>query len=123
VLEGIEAARAAGLGSGAPGHSLKVNMVVKRGTNEHEILRMARHFRAPASCVRFIEYMDVGATNGWRMDEVLPSADVVRMIHAELPLVAAGALGAREKRPNAGAMPMPAAGTTRRRARSASSAA
>jgi cyclic pyranopterin phosphate synthase len=81
VLEGIEAARAVGL---AP---IKVNMVVKRGTNEHEILPMARYFRGSGIVLRFIEYMDVGATNGWRMDEVLPSAEVVRRIHAELPLV------------------------------------
>jgi cyclic pyranopterin phosphate synthase len=81
VLEGIAAARAAGLGP------VKVNMVVKRGTNEHEILPMARHFRGSGVVLRFIEYMDVGATNGWRMDEVLPSADVVQMIRAELPLV------------------------------------
>ena len=82
VLEGIAAAHAAGLGP------VKVNMVVKRGANEHEILPMARHFRGSASVLRFIEYMDVGSTNGWRMDEVLPSADVVRAIHAEFPLVA-----------------------------------
>ncbi len=81
VRAGIEAARAAGLGP------VKVNMVVKRGTNEHEILPMARHFRGTGIVLRFIEYMDVGATNGWRMDEVLPSAEVVRRIHAELPLV------------------------------------
>ena len=81
VLEGIQAARDAGLGP------IKVNMVVKRGTNEHEILPMARHFRGTGMVLRFIEYMDVGATNGWRMDEVLPSADVVKKIHAELPLV------------------------------------
>ncbi len=81
VLAGIDAARAAGLGP------VKVNMVVKRGTNEHEILPMARHFRGTGIVLRFIEYMDVGATNGWRMDEVLPSAEVVRRIHAELPLV------------------------------------
>lgn len=81
VLEGIQAARDAGLGP------VKINMVVKRGTNEHEILRMARHFRGTGMVLRFIEYMDVGATNGWRMDEVLPSAEVVRRIHAELPLV------------------------------------
>jgi cyclic pyranopterin phosphate synthase len=81
VLEGIEAARAAGLGP------VKINMVVKRGTNEHEILRMARHFRGTGMVLRFIEYMDVGATNGWCMDEVLPSAEVVKLIHAELPLV------------------------------------
>jgi cyclic pyranopterin phosphate synthase len=87
VLAGIEAARAAGLGSGEPGHSLKVNMVVKRGTNEQQILPMARHFQGTGVVLRFIEYMDVGATNGWRMDEVMPSAEVVRLIHAGLPLV------------------------------------
>lgn len=81
VLEGIQAARDAGLGP------VKINMVVKRGTNEHEILPMARHFRGTGMVLRFIEYMDVGATNGWRMDEVLPSAEVVKKIHAELPLV------------------------------------
>jgi cyclic pyranopterin phosphate synthase len=81
VLRGIEAAQAAGLGP------IKVNMVVKRGTNDHEILPMARHFRGSGIVLRFIEYMDVGATNGWRMDEVLPSAEVVQRIHAELPLV------------------------------------
>ncbi|MEP6971067.1 MAG: GTP 3',8-cyclase MoaA [Betaproteobacteria bacterium] len=82
VLAGIEAARAAGLGP------IKVNMVIKRGTNDHEILPMARHFRGSGIVLRFIEYMDVGATNGWRMDEVLPSADVVRRVAQELPLVA-----------------------------------
>ena len=81
VLAGIEAAQRAGLGP------IKVNMVVKRGTNDHEILPMARHFRGTGVILRFIEYMDVGATNGWRMDEVMPSADVVRRIAAELPLV------------------------------------
>jgi cyclic pyranopterin phosphate synthase len=81
VLEGIQAARQAGLGP------IKINMVVKRGTNEQQILPMARHFRGSGMVLRFIEYMDVGATNGWRMDEVLPSADVVKLIHAELPLV------------------------------------
>ncbi|HSI52956.1 MAG: GTP 3',8-cyclase MoaA [Ramlibacter sp.] len=81
VLAGIEAAREAGLGP------IKVNMVVKRGTNEHEILPMARHFRGTGIVLRFIEYMDVGATNGWRMDEVMPSAEVVKLINAELPLV------------------------------------
>ena len=82
VLEGIAAAQDAGL---AP---IKVNMVVKRGTNEHEILPMARHFRGTSVVLRFIEYMDVGATNGWRMDEVMPSAEVVRLIQQEMPLVA-----------------------------------
>jgi cyclic pyranopterin phosphate synthase len=81
VLEGIAAAKAAGLGP------IKINMVVKRGTNEHEILPMARHFKGSGMVLRLIEYMDVGATNGWRMDEVLPSADVVKLIHAQLPLV------------------------------------
>ncbi len=81
VLRGIEAAHAAGLGP------IKVNMVVKRGTNEQEILPMARHFKGTGVVLRFIEYMDVGATNGWRMDEVLPSADVVRTIHEHMPLV------------------------------------
>jgi cyclic pyranopterin phosphate synthase len=81
VLTGIEAAREAGLGP------IKINMVVKRGTNEDQILPMARYFRGSGLVLRFIEYMDVGTTNGWRMDEVLPSAEVVRRIHAELPLV------------------------------------
>jgi cyclic pyranopterin phosphate synthase len=81
VLAGIEAARDAGLGP------IKINMVVKRGTNEHEILPMARHFRGSGIVLRFIEYMDVGVTNGWRMNEVLPSAEVVKLIHAELPLI------------------------------------
>ncbi len=89
VLEGIAAAREAGLGqaNGKATGGLKINMVVKRGTNDHEILPMARHFRGTGTVLRFIEYMDVGATNGWRMDEVLPSADVVMRLHAELPLV------------------------------------
>jgi GTP 3',8-cyclase len=81
VLAGIEAAQAVGL------QHIKVNMVVKRGTNEHEILPMARYFKGTGVTLRFIEYMDVGATNGWRMDEVLPSADVVKLIHAQMPLV------------------------------------
>jgi len=83
VLRGIEAALKAGL---AP---IKINMVVKRGTNEHEIVPLARHVRehfGPAVVLRFIEYMDVGATNGWRMNEVLPSADVVALLHAAFPL-------------------------------------
>jgi cyclic pyranopterin phosphate synthase len=81
VLEGIAAAREAGLGP------VKVNMVVKRGTNEHEILPMARHFRGTGIVLRFIEYMDVGATNGWRMDEVMPSDEVRERIASELPLI------------------------------------
>ncbi len=84
VLAGIDAAVAAGLGP------VKVNMVVKRGTNEHEIVAMARHFRERHGgqvVLRFIEYMDVGATNGWRMDQVLPSAEVRARLHAAFPLV------------------------------------
>ncbi|HOZ63426.1 MAG TPA: GTP 3',8-cyclase MoaA [Burkholderiaceae bacterium] len=81
VLKGINAAQEAGLGP------IKVNMVVKRGTNDHEVLTMARHFKGTGIVLRFIEYMDVGATNGWRMDEVMPSAEVVKRIQTELPLV------------------------------------
>ncbi|MDP2369398.1 GTP 3',8-cyclase MoaA [Rhodoferax sp.] len=89
VLDGIEAARRAGFGPTREGGvgGLKINMVVKRGTNEHEILPMARHFRGSGIVLRFIEYMDVGATNGWRMDEVMPSAEVIELIQAHLPLV------------------------------------
>jgi GTP 3',8-cyclase len=87
VLAGIDAARAAGLGQDGKGGGLKVNMVVKRGTNEQEILPMVRHFKGTGIVLRFIEYMDVGATNGWRMDEVLPSAEVVKLIHTEHPLI------------------------------------
>src|SRR5213593_1050064 len=74
VLEGIDAAAAAGL---AP---IKINMVVKRGVNEREILPMARQFKSSGHILRFIEYMDVGHTNGWRMDDVVPSAEVIRVI-------------------------------------------
>ena len=89
VLNGIEVARQVGLGQreGKPTGGLKVNMVVKRGSNDHEILRMARHFRGSGIVLRFIEFMDVGATNAWRMDEVVPSAEVVRRIHADMPLL------------------------------------
>ena len=83
VLRGIEAALAAGL---AP---VKVNMVVKRGTNDHEIVPLARRVRehyGKGVVLRFIEYMDVGATNGWRMDEVLPSAEVRSRLAAAFPL-------------------------------------
>ncbi|MET4579411.1 GTP 3',8-cyclase MoaA [Ottowia thiooxydans] len=81
VLAGIEAASAAGL------EQIKVNMVVKRGTNDHQILPMARHFRGTGITLRFIEYMDVGATNGWRMDEVLPSAEVISRLQPEFALM------------------------------------
>jgi cyclic pyranopterin phosphate synthase len=80
VLEGIEAAAAAGL------KPIKINMVVKRGVNEGGILPMARFFRGRGHILRFIEYMDVGATNGWRMDDVVTAREIVRAIDAELPL-------------------------------------
>ena len=80
VLEGIDAAAAAGL---AP---VKVNMVVKRGVNERSILPMARHFHGSGHILRFIEYMDVGHTNGWRMDDVVPADEILATIGAELPL-------------------------------------
>ena len=94
VLAGIDEAQRVGLGP------IKVNMVVKRGTNDDQILPMARHFKGTGTVLRFIEYMDVGATNGWRMDEVLPSAQVVERIHAELPLqaIAANMLGETAER-------------------------
>ena len=74
VLDGIAAAQQAGMGP------IKVNMVVKRGTNDHQILPMARHFKGTGIVLRFIEYMDVGATNGWRMNDVLPSAEVIQLL-------------------------------------------
>ena len=85
VLEGIDAAAAAGL------TPLKVNMVVKRGMNDHQVVDMARHFRGTGHIVRFIEFMDVGSTNGWRMDDVIPSAEVVRRISQRFPLQVADA--------------------------------
>ena len=80
VLEGMDAAAAVGLGP------IKVNMVVKRGLNESSILPMARFFSEKGYILRFIEYMDVGHTNGWRMDDVVPAAEIVKMINAEMPL-------------------------------------
>jgi cyclic pyranopterin phosphate synthase len=80
VLEGIEAAGAAGLGP------VKVNMVVKRGANDGSIVEMARHFRGTGHILRFIEYMDVGQTNGWRMDDVVSAEEIVAAIDRELPL-------------------------------------
>jgi cyclic pyranopterin phosphate synthase len=80
VLEGIEAAAEAGL---AP---VKVNMVVKKGVNDDSVLDMARYFRDKGQTIRFIEYMDVGSANGWRLDDVVPAAAIVRMINAEMPL-------------------------------------
>ena len=89
VLDGIEAAKEAGLGLDAKGNfsGLKINMVVKKSTNLSEIIPMARHFRGSGITLRFIEYMDVGETNGWKMDEVLPSADLIKLLQTEFPLV------------------------------------
>ncbi|CAE6764771.1 GTP 3',8-cyclase [Paraburkholderia nemoris] len=90
VLDGIAAAHAVGL---AP---VKVNMVVKRGTNDGEIVPMARHFKDSGAVLRFIEYMDVGTSNGWNMTEVLPSADVVTRIAEHFPLMPLEAHSAAE---------------------------
>ena len=85
VLEGIDAAEAAGF---AP---IKVNMVVKRGLNEASIVPMARFFKEHGHILRFIEYMDVGDTNGWRMNDVVSAAEIVARIDRELPLEPADA--------------------------------
>jgi GTP 3',8-cyclase len=79
VLEGIEAASEAGL-------PVKVNAVVKRGVNDGGIVEMARHFRGSPHTLRFIEFMDVGTTNGWRLDDVVPAAEIVERIDAVFPL-------------------------------------
>ncbi len=80
VLDGIEAAAAAGL------KPVKINMVVKRGVNEDSVVSMARFFAGTGHILRFIEYMDVGHTNGWRMNDVVPASEIVAMINAELPI-------------------------------------
>ncbi len=80
VLAGIDAAAAAGL------QPIKINMVVQRGVNDHSVLEMARFFRAKGHILRFIEYMDVGASNGWKMDQVVPSRELVQLIDREMPI-------------------------------------
>ncbi len=80
VLEGMDAAASVGLGP------IKVNMVVKRGVNESSILPMARYFREKGYILRFIEYMDVGHTNGWRTDDVVSASEIIKIIHAEMPV-------------------------------------
>jgi cyclic pyranopterin phosphate synthase len=95
-IESRDAAAAAGL---AP---VKINMVVKRGMNDGGVVAMARHFRGTGHIVRYIEFMDVGATNGWRMDDVVPATEIVRAIDAEFPLAGqdpnyAGEVAARWK--------------------------
>jgi cyclic pyranopterin phosphate synthase len=81
VLRGIDAAAEAGLGP------VKINMVVKRGVNEHQVLPMARYFRGTGHILRFIEYMDVGASNGWNLGEVVPSRTLVEQLSEIAPLV------------------------------------
>ena len=80
VLAGIEAARAVGLGP------IKVNMVVQRGVNDHEVTAMAAHFRGSGVVLRFIEFMDVGSSNGWRLDQVVPSRELIDRLQARWPL-------------------------------------
>jgi cyclic pyranopterin phosphate synthase len=80
VLEGIDAAVQAGL------TPVKINMVVRRGVNEDSVVPMARHFRGSGHIVRFIEYMDVGTTNGWRLDDVVPAAEILAHIDEVFPL-------------------------------------
>jgi cyclic pyranopterin phosphate synthase len=80
VLEGIEAAAEAGLGP------IKINAVVQRGVNEHAVVDMARHFKGTGHIVRFIEYMDVGTTNGWRLDDVVPAEEMISAINQVFPL-------------------------------------
>ena len=82
VLDGIAAASEVGLGP------LKINMVVKRGVNEDSIVPMARYFHGTPCILRFIEFMDVGATNGWQLDDVVPASEIIQRINAELPLEA-----------------------------------
>ena len=80
VLRGIEVAHEVGLGP------IKINMVMKRGQNDQDLVAMARHFKGSPYILRFIEFMDVGSTNGWKMEQVVPSAEVIARIDAELPL-------------------------------------
>ncbi len=80
VLDGIEAARSAGL------WPIKVNMVVKRGVNDGSVVEMARRFKGSGHIVRFIEFMDVGNSNGWRLDDVVPAREIIDTIHREFPL-------------------------------------
>lgn len=80
VLDGIEAAQRAGFSP------IKVNMVVKRGENEHEIVPLVRRFRNTGIILRFIEYMDVGVTNGWRMDDVVPAQEILALINKHYPI-------------------------------------
>lgn len=79
ILEGIEVAANVGL-------KVKINMVVQKGINDQDILLMARYFREKGHTLRFIEYMDVGNSNGWKLDQVVPSREIIQLIHAEMPV-------------------------------------
>ncbi len=83
VLSGIDAAHDAGFAS------IKINMVVKKGVNDQDVVAMAKHFKGSGHIVRFIEFMDVGFSNGWRMNDVVPSAQIVSTINAEMPIIKA----------------------------------
>jgi GTP 3',8-cyclase len=80
VLSGIEVASEVGLGP------IKINAVIQRGVNEHAVVDLARHFRGTGHIVRFIEYMDVGTTNGWRLDDVVPASEMIESLHAVYPV-------------------------------------
>ena len=82
MLDGIRAAEAAGF------TPLKINAVVQRAVNDHTVVDLARHFHGTGHIVRFIEYMDVGNRNGWRLDQVVPAAEIVQRIHEEMPVTA-----------------------------------
>jgi cyclic pyranopterin phosphate synthase len=83
VLKGIDTACNVGF------TPIKINMVVQKGVNDQDVVAMARHFKGSGHIVRFIEFMDVGSSNGWRMDDVVPSAEIVSMINAEMPIIEA----------------------------------
>ena len=85
VLAGISAAEEAGL------DPIKINVVVQRGVNDHTVIDLLEHFRGTGHIVRLIEYMDVGNRNGWRMDQVVPSRDLLKLVEARWPLQPAGA--------------------------------
>ncbi len=80
VLDGIDAAAGVGL------DPIKINAVIKRGVNDHTLVDLARHFHGTGRIVRFIEYMDVGTTNNWRLEHVVPAREIIQLINAELPI-------------------------------------
>jgi len=80
VLDGIDVASDVGMGP------IKINAVIQRGVNEHAVVDLARHFRGTGHIVRFIEYMDVGTTNGWRLDDVVPAAEMIEILNAVYPV-------------------------------------